>query len=391
MKNKIFVLLVFCLMLCGCGNYRELNDLSVITGVAIDKDESGYKLSYLIANSQKAQTSSKEGEAQTTVYSGTGKNLTEAVKAIEVKSPKQLYYGHITTVIISEEIGKEGFLKVSDIILRNPETRKQFYILQAKDCEAKDILKIVSPLESFPSQNIASLIKANQLNQSFSSDINYSQFIGQILDKGYDAILPTITVKGDIDDGSKEKNIQTTEPKTYLRLGALAIYHNDKFIDYASKTESQDINILKNKINEFKYNFKYNDDLVAYTSDNVKTKINLKSSNEIEINVTSRGFISEINQNVDLENLKTLQDMENKLSTEVEDCLKKTLNSLQHKYKADVIGFGNKIYKKYPNEWKKVEDKWNEKYFPRLNIKVKANFKIESTGSLDRTIEEVNS
>ena len=140
-----------------------------------------------------------------------------------------------------------------------------------------------------------------------------------------------------------------------------------------------------------KYNFKYNDDLVAYTSDNVKTKINLKSSNEIEINVTSRGFISEINQNVDLENLKTLQDMENKLSTEVEDCLKKTLNSLQHKYKADVIGFGNKIYKKYPNEWKKVEDKWNEKYFPKLNIKVKANFKIESTGSLDRTIEEVNS
>ena len=117
----------------------------------------------------------------------------------------------------------------------------------------------------------------------------------------------------------------------------------------------------------------------------------MKSSNEIEINVTSRGFISEINQNVDLENLKTLQDMENKLSTEVEDCLKKTLNSLQHKYKADVIGFGNKIYKKYPNEWKKVEDKWNEKYFPKLNIKVKANFKIESTGSLDRTIEEVNS
>lgn len=114
MKNKIFVLLVFCLILCGCGNYRELNDLSVITGVAIDKDEAGYKLSYLIANSQKAQTSSKEGEAQTTVYSGTGKNLTEAVNAIEVKSPKQLYYGHITVVIISEEIGKEGFLKVRD-------------------------------------------------------------------------------------------------------------------------------------------------------------------------------------------------------------------------------------------------------------------------------------
>ena len=62
---------------------------------------------------------------------------------------------------------------------------------------------------------------------------------------------------------------------------------------------------------------------------------------------------------------------------------------MQNKYHSDVFGFGNKIYKKYPNKWKKINNNWNQKYFPNLNIKINTNIKINSTGSLDRTIKEV--
>ncbi len=389
MKNKIFILLVLCFILCGCSNYRELNDLAIVTGVSIDKAKEGYKLSFLIANSQKPQTSSKEGEAQTTVYSGQGQNLTEAIKTIEAKSPKQLYYGHINVVIISEEVGKDGFLKIADLLLRDPETRKQFYIMQARDVEAKDILKIVSPLEAFPSQNIATLIQSNQQNQSFSVEINYSLFLGQIIDEGYDPILPSITIKGDVEDGSKEKNLESTAPETYLKLGPMAIYRDDKFIAYATEDESQNINILNDNIDDIKYNFQYNDMLVAYTSDSLKTKITVKSPSNLEIKVSSTGFISEINGNVDLEKKETIKKMQEKLSNSVKKDLEKTLKSLQNKYQADVIGFGNMIYKKYPDKWKKFEKNWNETYFPDLNIEVKTDFTIEASGSLDQTIKEV--
>ena len=162
----LFISIITIFSLSGCGNYAELNNLSIVTAVAFDKKDDQYELSFLIANSPKSQTSSKEGEAKTTVYSSTGDTIAEASKSIEQIVPKQIYLGHINVVIISEDIAKEGFTNIADWLLRNPQSRKKFYLLQAKDVSAKNILKIVSPLESFPSQSIATLIESNAESKS---------------------------------------------------------------------------------------------------------------------------------------------------------------------------------------------------------------------------------
>ena len=126
---KKFALFIACFIitfiLTGCSGYEELNNLSIVTAVAFDKEDNNYVLSFLIANSPKAQTSSKEGEAKTTVYESKGKTIAEASKSIEQIVPKQIYLGHINVIIISEDIAKDGFLKIADWLLRNPQTRKK--------------------------------------------------------------------------------------------------------------------------------------------------------------------------------------------------------------------------------------------------------------------------
>ena len=75
--KKIILLLasfIITITLTGCNGYEELNNLSIVTAVAFDKTDDEYELSFLIANSPKAQTSAKEGEAKTTVYSSKGKS-----------------------------------------------------------------------------------------------------------------------------------------------------------------------------------------------------------------------------------------------------------------------------------------------------------------------------
>ena len=62
--KKILLVISLCFILTGCGNYAELDKLAIVTGVAIDKDGDDYEISYLVANSPKGQTSSKEGEAK---------------------------------------------------------------------------------------------------------------------------------------------------------------------------------------------------------------------------------------------------------------------------------------------------------------------------------------
>ncbi len=390
MKNKLLIVLLFCLTLCGCGNYRELNDVAIITGVSIDKAEDGtYQVGFLTANSPKQQTSSKEGEAQTTVYSATGDTLSAAAKQIDFKNPKKLYFGHINVVIISEEIGKDGFLEIADWLLRFPETRKQFFLLQAKNTKAENILKIVSPLESFPSQNIAALLENTRDTQSITTAVDYSSFIENVLTAGADPILPAITIYGDVKKGSSGQNIQTTEPNTYLKLEGLALYRDDKFVDYADSEESQSINILNGNAKEIKTVFEYQEEKVSFNAGTVKTKTKLKSPTTIEVNITGQGFISEINSNTALEKTEVIKDLEKALNKKIYKQLNETIKKMQKDFQCDVFAYGNKIYKKYPKEWDKIENKWHEKYFKELKVTVNVDFTISSPGSLEQTMKEV--
>lgn len=387
MKKLIIILAIIIIPISGCG-YKELNNLSIVTAVAFDKQEENYELSFLIANSPKAQTSSKEGEAKTTVYSSQGKTIAEASKKIEQIVPKQIYLGHINVVIISEDIAKEGFLNIADWLLRNPQTRKKFYLLQAKDEKAKNILKIVSPLESFPSQSIATLIESNSETKSVATNITYSNFISQILEKGYDPTLPSITIKGDAKKGSNEKNLETTEPESYLVLGPLAIYKKDKLKGFLTEKESWTVNVLKNEAKEINYNVKYQNQDISIETNNLKTKIKIKNEKNIEITISGKGNIYNINNKINLQNYQEIHKIEKKWNQNLKQDLYNTIKKITKTYQTDIFGFGNLIYKNKPKTWQKIEKNWNNKYLQNINIKIKTNLKIEGTGSLVETIKE---
>lgn len=386
--KKILLVISLCFILTGCGNYDELDKLAIVTGVAIDKDGDDYEISYLVANSPKGQTSSKEGEAKTTVYSGTGETIPDAAMIIEQKSPKKIYLGHVNVVIISEEIAKDGFFKVADWLFRNPEARKQFYLLLAKDEKAKNIIKIISPLESFPSQSIATLLESNRDSISASTTTTYNNFVGYVLEQGADPIVPTITIKGDVKEGSDQSNIETTEPTAYLALGPLAIFKEDKLVGYVKAKESELINLIQNKIKEIKYTLNYNDDDITIDSYNLKTKLSLKDEWHVNLNITGTGNIYNINSDIDISDPKEIEKIEKKWNKSLQKSLKKLIKKMQNKYKSDIFGFGNKIYSTYPQKWNQVKDEWNDKYFKQVKVTINSNLKIPDTGSLKDTLTE---
>lgn len=385
---KKIILLLIGLTLCGCTDYAELNNLSIVTAIAIDKEKDNYKLSVLIANSPKAQTSSKEGEAKTTVYEGKAKTIAEAIKAIEKKSPKQLYFSHINVVIISKEIGKKGFINIADWLMRHPQTRDKFYLMQIDDDKASDVLKIISPLESFPSQSIATLIESSQNAKSTGDTASYSNFVGRVLEPGYEPIMSTIIINGSTKKGSKQENLETAMPNTYLSLGPIAIYKNDKLVDTTTKKETESIQIINNEIKELIYKIKYKNAITNIFSNEIKTKIQIKNENSIEINVTGEGSIYEIDGNVDLKDKKVISNLEKTWNKTMKKDLNNLINNIKTKYKSDIFGFGNMIYRNYPQKWKKIKNKWNDKYLKDLNITIKVNTKITSTGNLTKTLKE---
>ena len=52
---KKILLIPIILLLTGCWNYNELNNLAICTGIAIDKNENNYEITFLVSNAKKTK------------------------------------------------------------------------------------------------------------------------------------------------------------------------------------------------------------------------------------------------------------------------------------------------------------------------------------------------
>ena len=115
MKKIIFSLFIL-LCIAGCWNYKELNEYSIVTGISIDKIDSGYKVSVLISNVPKGNngTDNSSSNSEIVVYEGDGESIYEAIKNIGLISPKELYLNSFYILVRSDEVAYDGIVPVLD-------------------------------------------------------------------------------------------------------------------------------------------------------------------------------------------------------------------------------------------------------------------------------------
>jgi len=389
MKLKIFLIFLLCFFTSGCWNYNELNELAIVTGIGIDKHENGYKVSLMISNSRSTQSSSREGEAQTTVFTGTGKTFTEALSNIDVKTPRNLYLGHLEVVLVDEEIAKDNINIVLENLMRNPETAKKYYIAIARDNKSEEILKGLSPLESFPSQNISLNIQNSSQSEGISTEMVLSEFIKTILKQGVNSIAPSISIQGEENKIDNQESLKETEPKAMLKARSIGLFKDFKLVTWTTEKESQGINIINNKTERLYVTTELDKNkkvVVLLDSTKCKSDININDLN-INLNINVKGAIVETDTDLDLENPKTIEKINKSTEKEIKNLVFDGIN-LAQKYKTDIFGFGNMIYRKDFKYWYKVKKEWDDNYFPKINFKVKVNANIESKGALENTIKE---
>ena len=378
MKIKIFIILFLCFITTGCWNYNELDDFAIVTGMGIDEYESGYKVSLVISNSQSTQGSSREGEAQTTVFTGIGANITEAINEIDMKTPRNLYLGHMAVVVIDENVARKDINIVLEALTRNPEKK------------AEEILKTLSPLESFPSQNIANNIITASTTQSVTTESFISDFTMALLRPGVNGVMSSITIEGEANSIDNQDDLKNTEPKAMLKNDTIGLFKEYNLVTWTTKHESLGINIVNNKTDRFYIPNEINDENIVVLVDNSKCKpeISIKD-NEVSVvlNIKARGAITEVSGKVDLEKPKVIEEINKETEKNIKDMIYDGIK-IAKEYKTDVFGFGNMIYKQNYKYWYKVKDDWHDNHFPKIKVKVKVNVNLTSKGSLENTIKE---
>lgn len=386
MKKIITLIIILCTT--GCWNYNELNNIAIATGIAIDKINNQYEVTYLISNAKKTEVSAKEGEPGITTYSGIGDTIQEAINDLTLKMPFQPYNGHLVVTIISEEIAKEGITQILDIASRDTESRDFFYLLLSKNTEAKKILEIISPLETMPSQTLASDIETLSSSSSLVYKITYNDFIYTLLEEGKNPVLNSVTIEGDEEKGKDEKTLSKTVPSATIKLDTIGIFKEDKLLGWTDKEENEGINILTNNVNGIYIKTKCdNNYIISYIKElETKTKIDIKNK-KVNVDIKGNGSLLEVNCKIDLKDPKITNEIEKNIKEEINRIIKKSTNLIQNKYQTDVLGYGMLIHKKEPKKWEKIKDNWDD-IFKQLEINTNIDISIKTKGSIIQTIKE---
>ena len=390
--KKIILSLILILTLSGCWNYNELNDYSIVSGVSIDKSGDEYEMSVLISNSPKSNSGdSNSSESQVVVYSGKGNSVFSALKQIGLISPSELYFGSFSVLVISEEVAKDGINNAIDFFVRYPNSKKNFYVVLSKESKAKDTLKIMTPLSSFPSQKITDNVKSTTELQGIIASKNFNDLLSTILTPGDELSINCIEIVGDVEEGSKKENIESSEPKTYTKLGNLGIFKDDKLVGWATREESLGINIINGVISEMFLDIQYNDGYVVIdsTSFSSNVKVNLKNNEPIvNINLSGEARIIEVKGDIDLENSDIIENIQKKINKKIKKRVEEAIN-LAIENKTDIFGFGKKFYQEYPSYFESNKNEWNEN-LDKIKFNIKSNLILKNKVSSKTSLEEIN-
>jgi hypothetical protein len=134
-----FITLLNIIINTGCWNYRELNDIAIVSGTAIDKNEKNnkYIVTFEIINTKGA----KESKNIPDLVTMEGNSIFDAVRNTIEKLARRIYWSHAKVVVINKSIAKEGITPVIDFMYRDAEVRTDIWMLISDDDTAADILK----------------------------------------------------------------------------------------------------------------------------------------------------------------------------------------------------------------------------------------------------------
>jgi spore germination protein KC len=370
MKKFVLIIITLFILLIssGCYNYKEINDMAIVSSIGIDKDNKNdkYIVSAQIMNSKESEDSE---DSQITVYTKEGDTVHEALRNITLKSPRKLYGNHLSKIVLSEEVAKEGIDNILDIFNRITEVRNEFIITIVKEDKASDVLKVLTTTESIPAEYVKLSLKIADKTSGLTYATKLDEFISLYLKKGIDPVVPVLKIDKKEKKGTTINNITTTNPISKIVIEDLAVTNKGKLETYLKNEEVIGYNFLRNQIQKMIIPVKC-DDENNYASILIlknKTKSNAaKKDNKyiINFNINSEAIITEYNCKKDLTDEKVIKRLEKDTEKKIKRYIKKSLNK-QKETKGKFLGLERIIYLDYPKY--KNED-YSVKYNAKVNL-----------------------
>lgn len=374
---KILVLITLVLMLTGCWNNRDLTDLAIVVGIAIDKAEDGQV--EIMAQIVKPESimSGKEGSGTDKKgfvnISSKGETMFEVIRSLLPKINKKGYFAQMQLMVISEDAARDGISNYFDFFERDTETRRRAYLLISKGMKASTVLDSESQITNLPATHEVDALEASK-SYGKTLKVNIIDILKNLNNASCDNVLPVIYNSKQTEKVSQED----------LFLEGSAIIKKDKLVDFLEPLQTRGFLFADDEIRSTIINAPCPENPEKTVSVEVirsKGKIDAKMKNGkpvLSINVKAEGNIGEQQGYADL----TKPDYLNALEKEVRQEIKKEIQDavkITQQNQSDVFRFIDKIYKNYYSDWEKIIKDWREIY-SKTPVDVSVEFEIRRPG-----------
>lgn len=379
--KKLLLLIPIIILLTGCYNYRELNDLAIVSALSISKDNDNFKVTVQIVNPKKEQDTSSSNEPDFITYKSEGLSLQEAFRIIVKESPKKIYAAQMQILIIDESIAKNNLKDILDFFARDPEIRNEFHVLIGKD---EDILEILTPLDNISSQNIMESLMSNNKYLGYANLITFNDLISNYQNDNIELALPSIELKGNKEKGDKEETLEKSVSDASVIVSNIGVFKNNKLLGYLTEKESLAYNFIMNNITNTIITNNYNNNKYI-VNEIISSKTKLEATpkeNKIKITLEGKAAISELNYNIDLTKEKNIKKVQKDLNNNIEKLIENSIKNINEKYNSDIYGLKDLYYKTDAKYFKEIKDVWDTEIFNNIKIEVSSKIQIVEQGNL---------
>lgn len=336
---KKFLLITMCLLLGGCYNYLEPEDMAVVSLMSIDYYDNKFNIILELRDNV------KEDENASTIYTGSGSSVDIAIQNISSSLSKTIYLIDLDVLLLSEDAVNYRLNNIIDYLMRDSNIGSNFNLVISKDNNA--IIHSVNNKGNIAGEYIKGTVEKNINNVI---NVKFSDFLEIYFNPYYDIILPYAKVS--------DEN---------LVIDNSVIFKKDKIINIVHSDYTRIYNFLNNKKNNYLFEINYDDKQFIYKVNSVKSKI--KYDNEIIININVVGSFDEMDDvNLDNDVEKLLINVKDKIYSDINNYI-----NLCKKYNSDSLGFRKKIFNKIRKKFDDISD---------IKYKINVNVKLERSGMI---------
>jgi spore germination protein KC len=387
-KNCVPTLILVCCMvslaLTGCWDRKELNEISLISGFAIDKgEEKKFKLSVESINITELSPKTKGAETPAVVYTQEGDSISELARKMNVGLSRKLILSHMSVVILSEEVAKTSLLEVLDFMDRFREVRNDFNLVIAKEGKAGDILTVLYPFQKISTLKIRRQLNTLEEEWGGDPDVRLKDFIQALVSKGKSPVAPALTISGSVNERGPTDNMKNVRPPALVTVPGLAVFKDDKLVGYLPLVGARDYLWTHNKMNRTSISVpcakgQYFNARVYNSSTRVKAR-SQDGIPHVTVRIKVETILDGTQCEADLSKLDTYRQFEKMTSDIIEKEVAGTIKRVQQDFGTDIFGFGEKMHVQDPAYYHKVSGNWDAA-FAKARIQVEVNARMRRAG-----------